>query len=228
MNESLILSSSTSSAVCLSLSRSQLVAALVIGIEWLPDCVAPTFQLMGSGERVFISPKQTHPTASWGLLWRGMWVCVYRGDLSLRFYLQITQMLSFTTSRKLNWLLSIWSLTHNILHVFRCLNSTYMLVSVHSNVLLLSVVYQINIGQSLGQTCCFIQQSDAKPLTTPRWFKTASIRHQFASVTRVKKPWKNRVNVICSCQFPLYGDAFLLDKFIYSKHEHLVLLCMIH
>lgn len=99
MNESLILSSSTSSAVSLSLSRSQLVAALVIGVEWLPDCVAPTFQLMGSGERVFISPKQTHPTASWGLLWRGMWVCVYRGDLSLRFYLQITQMLSFKTSR---------------------------------------------------------------------------------------------------------------------------------
>lgn len=102
MNESLILYSCTSSAVCLSFSlllSPQLVAALVIGVEWLPDCVAPTFQLMGSGERVFISPKQTHPTASWGLLWRGMWVCVYRGDLSLRFYLQITQMLSFTTSR---------------------------------------------------------------------------------------------------------------------------------
>lgn len=83
----------------LSLSRPRLVAALVIGVEWLPDCVSPTFQLMGSGERVFISPKQTHPTASWGLLWRGMWVCVDRGDFSLRFYLQITQMLSFTTSR---------------------------------------------------------------------------------------------------------------------------------
>lgn len=81
------------------LSLSQLVAALVIRVEWLPDCVAPTFQLMGSSERVFISPKQTHPTASWGLLWRGMWVCVDRGDFSLRFYLQITQMLSFTTSR---------------------------------------------------------------------------------------------------------------------------------
>lgn len=83
----------------LSLSHPRLVAALVIGVEWLPDCVAPTFQLMGSGERVFISPKQTHPTASWGLLWRGMWVCVDRGDFSLRFYLQITQMLSFTMSR---------------------------------------------------------------------------------------------------------------------------------
>lgn len=82
----------------LSPSHPQLVAALV-KVEWLPDCVAPTFQLMGYGERVFISPKQTHPTASWGLLWRGMWVCVYRGDFSLRFYLQITQMLSFTTSR---------------------------------------------------------------------------------------------------------------------------------
>lgn len=93
------LSFSLPAALLLSLSLSQLVAALVIRVEWLPDCVAPTFQLMGSSERVFISPKQTHPTASWGLLWRGMWVCVDRGDFSLRFYLQITQMLSFTTSR---------------------------------------------------------------------------------------------------------------------------------
>lgn len=124
------LSFSLPTALLLSLSRSQLVAALVIGVEWLPDCVAPTFQLMGSSERVFISTKQTHPTASWGLLWRGMWVCVDRGDFSLRFYLQITQMLSFTTSRSCyrNWLFANWSLTHNILHSFRCFNSTHPLV----------------------------------------------------------------------------------------------------
>lgn len=161
MNESLILSSSTSSAVSLSLSRSQLVAALVIGVEWLPDCVAPTFQLMGSGERVFISPKQTHPTASWGLLWRGMWVCVYRGDLSLRFYLQITQMLSFKTSRSCyrTDFFSIWSLTIYYMYsdasiklicLFQCIQKCYCFQGCIKST-----------SVRVWKTCCFIQQSDA-------------------------------------------------------------------
>ncbi len=104
MNESLILSSSTSSAVSLSLSlslsRSQLVAALVIGVEWLPDCVVPTFQLMGSGWTSFLSPPNRHiRLPPEGFYEEVCGLCVYRGDLSLRFYLQITQMLSFKTSR---------------------------------------------------------------------------------------------------------------------------------
>ncbi len=177
-----------------SLSRSQLVAALVIGVEWLPDCVAPTFQLMGSGERVFISPKQTHPTASWGLLWRGMWVCVYRGDSSLRFYLQITQMLSFTKSRscyrteffKFDHSLTIYNMYSDawiqLICLFQRIQTYYCFQwciksTVWVKLAALSSKVMLNLWPPLG---------DSK-------------QHQFASVTRVKKPWKNRVNVIYSC-----------------------------
>ncbi len=159
MNESLILSSSTSSAVCLSLSFSVSGSACYRSRVTARLCRA-NFPAHGIRWTSFYLPQtDTSDCLLRAFMKRYVGVCLQRrfefevlfANYPNAFFHNIKVLLP-------NWNFLIWSLTHNILHVFRCLNSTYLLVSAHSNVLLLSVVYQIN---SLGQTCCFIQQSDA-------------------------------------------------------------------